>query len=260
MKPISKTITVVTIALVATGYHANADLAFETETARPIEAGKAQVSGAAEYLFGKDGKEFALPLALEYGLIKDLEILFEPIPYASVRGKGEKAISGVGDTEFTLNYLAIHEQNWVPAISFATEVKVPTAAKLQLGSGEYDYRFFMAASKRIGPVDFHANVGYNVIGSPSGVNTRNPLDLSLAAEWFVCKDYELYAEINYQGTSLGSGNTTKAATVTPEVGGKTIVGTAGIRYHLTDTVAIFTSYSYDNSKDNLIRLGASWNF
>lgn len=258
MNPEKHAIAAVVLLVITSTGRARADLAFETETARPIAQGRSQVSAAAEYLFGKDGTEVAFPLAIEYGLIKDLEILLEPVPFTSVHASGEKSVSGVGDTEFTLNYLAIHEQAAVPALSLAVEVKAPTATNSQLGSGEFDYRFFIAASKRVGPVDLHANVGYNIIGAPSGVNTVNPIDLEFCAEWFVCKNYDLYAEINWQGTSLGSGGT--ATPSTPEVGGETVVGTIGMRYHLDEAIDAFTSYSYDNSHDNLIRLGMSWKF
>lgn len=275
--------TIVATALAFAGHHAFADLAFETETARVIEQGKWQFSSAFEYQFGKSGKEFAYPIAIEYGLFKDFEVLFEPVPYVSVHPKGEKSIGGLGDTELTLNYLAVHEQSVLPAIAFAGEVKFPTARKLQLGSGELDYRLFAAASKRIGAVDLHANIGYNIIGSPPGVNTRNPLDLALAAEWFVNKDFDLYAEITYQGSSLGSNNgtgsgeaadaplpsknkgaksakTSTESSLTPEVGGKTIVGTAGVRYHVSEDVDVFGSFSFDNSDDKLVRVGMSVKF
>ena len=278
---------VVAAAFAFAGHQAHADLAFETETARVIEPGKWQLSSAFEFQFGSSGKEYAFPLAIEYGLFKDFEILLEPVPYVSVHPKGEKSIGGVGDTELTLNYLVVHEQRVLPAISLAGEVKFPTARKLQLGSGEFDYRIFLAASKRIGPVDFHANIGYNIIGSPPGVNTRNPLDLALAAEWFVSKDFDLYAEVTYQGTSLGStkggsaggdtgdGATTKIvkgakgakgakatseSALTPEVGGKAVVGTAGVRWHATEAVDVFSSFSFDNSHDKLVRFGMSVKF
>ena len=277
MKYLRKSI-IVAAAFTFAGHQAHADLAFETETARVIEQGKWQLSSAFEFQFGSSGKEYAFPLAIEYGLFKDFEILFEPVPYVSVHPKGEKSIGGVGDTELTLNYLAVHEQSVLPAISLAGEVKFPTARKLQLGSGEFDYRIFLAASKRIGPVDLHANVGYNIIGSPPGVNTRNPLDLAFAAEWFVNKDFDLYAEVTYQGTSLGStkggsaggdtgdGATTTSAqaagesSLTPEVGGKVVVGTAGVRWHATEAVDVFSSFSFDNSSDKLVRFGMSVKF
>lgn len=278
----SRPVFLLTLLAAAAGVTAaRADLAFETETARIIEQGKWQLSSAFEFQFGSSGKEYAFPLAVEYGLFKDFEILFEPVPYVSVHPKGEKSIGGVGDTELTLNYLVVHEQSVLPAIALAGEVKFPTARKLQLGSGEFDYRIFLAASKRIGPVDFHANIGYNIIGSPPGVNTRNPLDLAFAAEWFVSKDFDLYAEVTYQGTSLGStkggsagGDTGDAAvtkivkgakaasesSLTPEVGGKVIVGTAGVRWHATEAVDVFSSFSFDNSHDKLVRFGMSVKF
>lgn len=128
----------VAAAFAFAGSQVKADLAFETETARVIGKGKWELSSAFEFQFGSGGREYAFPLSIEYGLFKDFEILFEPVPYVSSHPKGEKSVGGLGDTELTLSYLAVHEQSVIPAIAVACEIKFPTAHKLQLGSGEFD--------------------------------------------------------------------------------------------------------------------------
>ena len=39
-------------------------------------------------------------------------------------------------------------------------------------------------------------------------------------------------------------------TATPEIAGEEIVGTVGVRYHLTKNLDLFGSFSYDNTDDN----------
>ena len=266
------------IALVAIAWipaAAKADLSLETETARPVKPGHFELGTAFEFQNSPNGEEYALPAAFEFGVVDRLEMLIEPVPFTSVRPPGGPRVSGLGDTEITLSYLAFREQPYIPAIAVAGEIKIPTARNLTLGDRRVDYRVYVVASKRIGDFDVHANLGYNIIGEPAHVKTKNPIDAEFAVEWFVHPKFDLFAEVTYVGSSLkssGSGETTAAAgdggdggtttstQVTAEVAGEEIVYTAGLRYHLTDHVDVFGSFSYDNLSDRLYRTGITWKF
>jgi hypothetical protein len=244
---------------------ARGDLAIETETARLPRQRHGAFSAAAELQTSSEGQEYALPLALEYGILNRLELMVEPVPIASIQPRKSKSVTGPGDTEITLTYLAVGEQPEVPAIALAAEVKVPTARDIQIGSKEFDYRVYAIASKRFGDVDLHVNVGYNFIGSPSGVSTKNPLDLAFAAEWFVNERFDVFGEVTYIGSSLrggGAGELPDAGPVdlTPEVSGEETVGSLGLRYHVSRTFDVFGSVSYDNNDALLFRTGFSWRF
>lgn len=261
------------------GNYSRADLSLETETARILPPGHFELSGAFEFQTSRDGEEYAVPLALEFGLIDRLELLIEPVPFISIHPNGGSTANGLGDTEVSLSYLVFKEMPNFPAIALAGEVKFPTARDKQIGSREFDYRIYGIASKRFGNVDLHFNVGYNFIGEPSGVSTRNPIDLELAAEWFINEKFDLFAEVTYIGSSLGSSssNETPAArhrirasrevsdtgggtVITPEIAGEEIVGSVGLRYHVNRNVDLFTSFSYDNNDDKLLRTGFSIKF
>ena len=54
--------------------------------------------------------------------------------------------------------------------------------------------------------------------------------------------------------------TASESSLTPEVGGKVVVGTAGVRWHATEAVDVFSSFSFDNSNDKLVRFGMSVKF
>jgi hypothetical protein len=174
--------------------------------------------------------------------------------------------------ETTLTYLIVEEKKYVPALAFATEIKFPTAGSGQIGSGEYDYRIYGVASKRLGAFDVHLNLGYNIVGSPPGVDTKNPIDVEAGVEWFAHPKFNVFAEINYIGSSLGSAVAAEgggAAAVrgfapadssdggagTPEIAGEEIVGTIGVRVHATRHMDIYTSFSYDNNSAKLFRTG-----
>jgi hypothetical protein len=252
-----------------------ADLAMETETARILEPGRVEVSTAFEFQTDPGGKEYALPMAIEAGIYRHLELLIEPVAFTSIRPKNSPAATGIGDLETTLSYLIIEEKKYVPAVALAGEIKFPTSDNTQIGSGEYDYRFYVAASKRLGQFDVHANLGYNIIGSPAGVDTKNPIDVEVAAEWFVHPRFNVFSEFNYIGSAVGSTPGRGAAGAlrvvpldsadgailsTPEVAPEEIIGTVGVRVHATHYMDVYTSFSYDNNSAKLFRTGLTVKF
>ena len=162
---------------------AHADLSLETETARVLAPGKFELSLAGEYQHSRDGAEFALPLAIEVGLLPRLELLIEPTPYVGIYNHGEKKVHGVGDIEFTLTGLVLEERPCFPAIAFAVEVKAPTADNLAIGTRRTDVALYLIASKRFGPLDVHANVAYTFLGKPAGVNVKDTWSFNLAGDY-----------------------------------------------------------------------------
>ena len=268
-----------------------ADLSLETETARPILPGHYELSFAGEYQKSSQGEEYDVPMALEFGVFKRFELLIEPVPYTRIRAPRTKVAQGLGDTEITATYLLLDEQRHIPAVAGAFEVKIPTAHNLQIGSRVADYRIYLAASKRWRDFDFHANIGYNIVGQPSGVRTKNPIDLEFAVEWFAHPKFDLFAEVNYVDSSRGSGGSTGESgtaaagvarrggrafpqdasdgggitsgpgvggALTAEITGTEIVGTGGIRYHLREDVDLYGSVSYDNQNAILYRVGITY--
>jgi hypothetical protein len=241
---------------------ADADLAMETETARVLEPGHFEIGTAFEFQTSPNGEEYALPMAVEFGVFHHLEALIEPVPFTSIQRPGSKSATGVGDLETTLTYLIVEEKNYVPALAIAGEVKFPTAGNRQIGSGEYDYRVYAVASKRLADVDVHFNLGYNIIGAPEGASTKNPIDVEIGAEWFVHPKFDLFAEVNYVGSSSSNGGEgtvlaadTADAGVTPEIAAEELVGSVGVRAHLARHVDTFGSFSYDNNDAKLFRTG-----
>lgn len=252
------------VSLIVTGSNARGDLALETETARILQPGHFEIGSAFEFQTSPTGQEYALPMAVEFGLVPRLEVLVEPVPFTSIQPKDSNSATGVGDLETTLTGLVIEEKQYIPAVAIAGEVKFPTAGNRQIGSGEYDYRVYAIASKLIGPVDVHVNFGYNIIGSPPGVSTQNPIDVEAGAEWLIHPKFDLYGEINYVGSSTSSENAAESgvpiaveSNTTPEIAAEELVGTVGVRAHATRHVDVFGSLSYDNNDAKLFRTGVT---
>jgi len=252
----------------------HASLPLETETARLMAKGAFEFNTAFEYQTSKDGKEYALPMMLEYGVTDKLTLLVEPVFYTSIRPSSGDSATGIGDVEGTLQYLFLTETHSRPAMAVAVEIKFPTAKNTLIGTGKYDYTLYLIASKRFGDFDLHANLGYTFIGKPDGVSVKNTFDYAVAAEWFANKKWDIVAEV-YGNTSAikntGEANQEQPGMmrrapfgpenpITPEIAGSETVGTIGFRYHATDAVALSLGLSYDSNQAKLISLGITVKF
>jgi hypothetical protein len=284
MRRIVPIIAAASLAVLAA--NVRADLSLETETARLVPPGVYELSMAAEYQYARDDQEVAVPLFLEFGLIPRLELTLEPTAYVGIFPRHGTSSNGAGDFEVTLTYLVLDEQKWLPAFAVAGEVKIPTARTKGLGTREFDYTIYLIASKRVGDFDFHANVAYTFVGEPSGASAQNTYQLALAAEYFINPKWDLFAEIMYTSSSIGSSGggslggegtaaaaaaagvrpfadvvePTGGAATSAELTGVETIGTIGARYHLTPTTEIFGSVSYDNMDASLFRLGFTVRF
>ncbi|HXL86636.1 MAG TPA: hypothetical protein VN927_05470 [Gemmatimonadaceae bacterium] len=205
---------------------------FETETARPLRAGQLEVGAGYEFQHSSEGNETAIPFAFELGITNRLGLLVEPVAYTAIRPKVGSSATGVGDLEITVSYLLRDESGKVPAIAFALEEKIPTAKNNLIGTGKPDHAAYLIASKRIGRFDNHANVGYTIVGSPSGLSLSNRIMGALASEYELTPSTTLYGEV-LASTAAGGGEGVAAAPgtpVVPEASGDQIFGTLGIAH------------------------------
>jgi hypothetical protein len=229
----------------------------ETETARLLKAGLFQVESTFEYQVSKDGTEFAVPLAFEYGITNNLQILVEPVVFTAIRPKVGPKATGIGDLEVTLFYLFLHEGPVLPALAIAAEVKIPTARNTLIGTGKADYTPFLLISKRFGKFDTHANIGYTIVGEPSGVELKNIFSFALAVEYNLNEKFDIVGEIlgNTSSSAVGAENP-----VAPEATGGTVSGLLGSRYYVRPNFFLSLGVGYDNNNAVLIRPGLTFQF
>jgi hypothetical protein len=244
------------------------DIAFagqplETETARLLPAGKLEVEGTFEYQTSSEGIETALPLLLEYGITRRLELAVEPVFGTSIRPKIGRHAAGVGDLEATLTYLLLNETPRRPAIAFAGEIKAPTAKDRLIGSGKTDYALYAIASRRFERFDIHANLGYTILGKPTGVTLNNIFSFGAAAEFHINERWDGVGEV-FANTSAvpgsGEGGDGSSNVKTAELGGGEAFAMLGLRWHPARLVTLSLGAVYDNNSAFLLRPGVSFHF
>ena len=167
----------------------------ETESTRLPAARQTVVEGTLEFQTSSEGKELAVPMAFEYGLSPRLALMVEPVLYTNIRPKHDHRATGLGDLEATLEYLLLDEKKVSPAVAFAAEVKFPVARNKLIGTGKTDYTGHIILSKSLGYFETHANIGYSIIGKPSGVSLNNIFVFGLAEEYHPNIRVEIVGEI-----------------------------------------------------------------
>lgn len=230
----------------------------ETETARLPAQGHGNVQLVYEHQSASNGQEDAFPLAFEYGITDRLEFAIEPVVYTSIRPKAGRTAKGFGDTEATLTYLITPETANMPAFAIAGEVKFSTARNALIGTGGTDYRIAGIASKRYGPFDLHANLGYTFVGKATGgAKLDNIIDLSAAAEYTLNTKWTLVSEVLANSSAGGNEAALGGA---QEASASTVTGLVGAVYHPADRYDLSVGVTYDSESAALLRTGLTYRF
>ena len=236
----------------------------ETETARLPPAGAIEFESTVEYQTSPDGNEFAVPLALAYGITDRLELLLEPVIYTRISPDVGNTESGIGDIETTLTYRLNDETARLPAFAIAAEVKIPTASNDVIGTGKADYAAYLIASKLFGNWDLHLNANYTVLGQPSGTSVSDTYGGAVALEYHASPDWDFVGE--YIATSSSTGEVPDSGAPAPtgesvsEAAGGESFAMLGMRYRIRENAQFALGVSYDNNSAWLIRPGITFKF
>ena len=187
-----------------------------------------------------------------------MEILLEPILYTAILPNTVKSTLGFGDLEVTLNYRLYTQTGALPSFALAGEVKFPTARKNLIGTGEFDYTGYLIASKSFSQCMLHANLGYAMVGQPTGQNLSDLISYFVAVEQSASKALQFLGEF-YGNFATGEAAGAESASA-PESEGGNFVGMVGMRYFLMLTTAITLGVSYDNSNALQIAPGLFYSF
>jgi hypothetical protein len=137
-------------------------------------------------------------------------------------------------------------------LALAGEVKLPTAESRQIGTDQTDYTAYLIASRRLGRLDLHGNVGHTFLGKPAGIRLRNVVDFGLAAVRSLSRRLDLYGEVLGNTSASPEGSETGP---TAEVSGGELVGSLGFRWRIQRELDLSLGMSYDNTGAVLLRPG-----
>ncbi len=168
-----------------------------TEDAGVAGKGVAQTEMSWDYLKWKnDDVEQVFMLVPIYGFTDKLELSVE-IPYLFHNPKTEDSEDGIGDINVVAKYLLIQEGDKNPAFAVKGAVKMDNGDfDKGLGSGDKDYSLFAVASKTIGQVTIHGQLGYTWVGDEEDSNLGDITLYGIAFDYAVTEPLHILAEIN----------------------------------------------------------------
>ena len=234
----------------------------ETETARILKRGAIEVASNFEFQTAKDGREYAVPFAIEFGLGDRLELLIEPVAYTRIRPSVGRQATGRGDIEVTMTTLFARETASHPAIAVAAEVKIPTARDVLIGTGKADVAGYLIASRRFRRLDAHANLGYTIVGQPRGVHLQNIVNGAIGLQYSLGRHAELFGEVLGNTAALAEGDSPASApgVTVPEAPAGEQVGTIGVARDMVPGLKLSIGIAYDNNGAVMLRPGLIWHF
>jgi len=168
-----------------------------TDDAGTVGPGHVEVELGWEYAKQpNDDKENALTLSLTTGIIWDRLDLGVETPYMWLNVNEGNNVDGIGDLLVRFKLRFIDETDKFPALAVTLGGKTTTGnSKKGLGTGEVDFVANFIATKEMGRVTLHGNVGHNATGDVAEEQEFNLVNLGLAGEFSVNEQITLVSEI-----------------------------------------------------------------
>lgn len=174
---------------------------FSTEDAGVAGKGIAQLELSAEYARQDNGdKDYTFLFVPIYGITERLEFSVE-FPYRLTRPEVGDDEEGFEDVNLVLKGLIIEEGDKTPAFLIKAVLKLDNGNEGKgLGSGDKDLSIVAVATKVIGPLTLHANLGYTFVGKDYDLILKDYIIYGITGEYAVGEKVkvvgELYGESN----------------------------------------------------------------
>jgi hypothetical protein len=226
--------------------------------------GQAGLLVGSGFEFESDGSstEYGVPLLAEWSPFEPFKIGLEPT-FVFVQDAGKPLVAGFGETELAFTYEFVTERRVRPSFSFEQVAKLPTAVPDSLGTGEPDVSLGLIVDKDLVWFDVELNTVYTFIGSPTGDNLHNTVEVGLAADiplnWFLDVEVEGVVSTGRLSGAGGSGGIGGFRSGTAaEEGGSEAEGTVGIAEALTRHLKIEEGVNF--KADGAWQVVAAWEY
>lgn len=174
--------------------------------------GKFQVEVNGEYQYDREKEEGVkikgtggeIATILSYGIVDKIDIILGmPFQWFRIKEDGELTSreSGLGDLSLEVKWRFFEKEGF----SFALKpgLTLPTGNERKgLGNGRPSYGLAFITTKELGPLAFHANLGYTrneyKLQEDREANRKDIWHLSLASEWKVVRDMKVVGNIGME--------------------------------------------------------------
>jgi 3-phytase len=195
--------------------------------------------------------ESMVPFTLDYAATHWLELVLEPIVYSRFHQPGRTLATGSGDMEVSA-IVAPFPGAWRRSVALGMEVKLPTAEQSALVSESPEYTWDLILSQPVASLETHVNLGYTIVGQPTGSHAQNVYSFAFAAVRPFSR-FDLVGEVfGHTAALAGNGNPAELDGTGSDLASAELVGTLGGRLHLGERATIGLGVSYDQERTFLV--------
>jgi hypothetical protein len=211
------------------------------------EAGTLTVDTAGELGSEPDGKVWIFETGMQYQVTGRLQVLAEAVLFERQEPDGLEGVSGIGDTDLTVSWLAVPDREPLPAVVLGAKVKLPTAADDEIGTGEADYSALLVVAKETESLELNIETEYATFGSPPEEELKDQFIYTFTAEYSLSDLLAAYVEVFGNSAPTEEESRTDAALVGVEMD-----------VFASDEVAPYVSLELDTEETASARAGIEW--
>ncbi len=213
------------------------------------DAGAFTLDAAVQHERDSDARTWTLETGLQYELSGRLQLLAEAICFERQSPAAGDPVSGMGDTDLTLSWLARAERELLPPLVLALRVKLPTARQEELGTGRADFAALLVLAKEFGEFELALEAEYETLGSPAGEALADQFIYTLAVDYGVNDYLSVYGELFGNSAPSAQESRSDAALAGVE-----------LEWPLSEAAAPYFSFEVDTEGVASARAGIEWSW
>ena len=210
------------------------------------EAGTLTVDTGGQLDSEPDGKAWTFETGIQYQVSGRLQLLAEAVLFERQEPDGLESVSGIGDMDLTMSWLAFPDRDPLPAVVLGAKVKLPTAGD-EIGTGKADYSALLVLAKETGELELNLETEYATFGSPSDEDLKEQFIYTFTAEYGLSDFLAAYVELFGNSAPTEEESRTDAALLGVEMD-----------VFASDKVAPYVSFEMDTEESAATLAGIEW--
>ena len=192
------------------------------------------IGSGIEFETDKEDSQYDFPMLLEYNFTQTLKLTIEPtVVHISSKVKDGRIVTGLGDTETSLEYEFVRERRYRPALTVEGLTKWPTATDRDIGSPGRDWSLGLIVSKDLVFVDVDLSALYTFVEDSKEQET---FEISMAGQWQLNHLFDIEGELVHTfgtGRILGSPGSISGIGELGRARADLTEGTLGLAWHIS---------------------------
>ena len=209
--------------------------------------GRFTADTAGQFEREADGWLWKVESGLQCQISNRLQFLVEMSLYEAQRPRTGPHASGSGDAEITASWLLSAAQPQRPSVVLAASVKLPTAARAEIGTNRADYSALVILQKEAGEFELALEGQFTAFGQPEGEELRDQFLYTFTIEYGVNDFAAVYGEVSGNSAPTASEPHSDTAKIGVE-----------LDIPVAEWAAPYFDLEYDTAGVGSVRAGVEW--